>query len=133
MLIKDKEIQHVSNDMMNILHEEEIRIINEFHDAVVAKESDKIDELFKVVQFDVEDHFSTEEAMMEESKFYAMQMHKSEHDTMRQKLDKLQKNWESHRDPEEIQRFLEDEFKHWLVLHVARWDSETAMHLGDSM
>ncbi|EIF51021.1 bacteriohemerythrin [Sulfurovum sp. AR] len=133
MLIKDKEIQHVSNDMMNILHEEEIRIINEFHDAVVAKESEKIDELFKVVQFDVEDHFSTEEAMMEESKFYAMQMHKSEHDTMRQKLDKLQKNWESHRDPEEIQRFLEDEFKHWLVLHVARWDSETAMHLGDSM
>ena len=133
MLIQDKEIQHVSNDMMNILHEEEIRIINEFHDAVVAKESDKIDELFKVVQFDVEDHFSTEEAMMEESKFYAMQMHKSEHDTMRQKLDKLQKNWESHRDPEEIQRFLEDEFKHWLVLHVARWDSETAMHLGDSM
>ena len=133
MLIKDKEIQHVSNDMMNILHEEEIRIINEFHDAVVAKESDKIDELFKVVQFDVEDHFSTEEAMMEESKFYAMQIHKSEHDTMRKKLNELQEHWGSHRDPEEIQRFLEDEFKHWLVLHVARWDSETAMHLGDSM
>lgn len=133
MLIKDKEIQHVSNAMMNILHEEEIRIINEFHNAVVAKDREKIDELFKVVQFDVEDHFSTEEAMMEESKFYAMQMHKSEHDTMRKKLAQLQASWESHRDPEEIQSFLEDEFKHWLVLHVARWDSETAIHLGDSM
>jgi hemerythrin len=133
MLIADKDIQHVSNDMMNILHEEEIRIINEFHDAVLAKESDKIDELFKVVQFDVEDHFSTEEAMMEESNFYAMQMHKSEHDTMRKKLAQLQASWESNREPEEIQRFLEDEFKHWLVLHVARWDSETALHLGDSM
>lgn len=133
MLIKDKEIQHVSNDMMNMLHEEEISIINEFHDAVVAKDRDKIDELFKVVQFDVEDHFSTEEAMMEESKFYAMQMHKSEHDTMRKKLNQLQASWENNRDPEEILRFLEDEFKHWLVLHVARWDSETALHLGDSM
>ncbi|GIT98486.1 bacteriohemerythrin [Sulfurovum sp. TSL1] len=133
MLIKDKEIQHVSNDMMNMLHEEEIQIINEFHDAVVAKDRDKIDELFKVVQFDVEDHFSTEEAMMEESKFYAMQMHKSEHDTMRKKLNQLQTSWENNRDPEEILRFLEDEFKHWLVLHVARWDSETALHLGDSM
>ena len=133
MLIEVKDIQLVSNAMMNILHEEEINIINDFHDAVLAKDNDKIDELFKVVQFDVEDHFSTEEVMMEESKFYAMQMHKSEHDTMRQKLDKLQKNWESHRDPEEIQKFLEDEFKHWLVLHVARWDSATAMHLGDSM
>ncbi len=133
MLIADKDIQQVSNDMMNILHEEEIRIINEFHDAVVAKDREKIDELFKVVQFDVEDHFSTEEAMMEESNFYAMQMHKSEHDTMRKKLNQLQASWESNREPEEIQRFLEDEFKHWLVLHVARWDSETAMHLGDSM
>ena len=133
MLIKDKDIQLVSNEMMNILHEEEIRIVNEFHDAVVAKDSDKINELFKVVQFDVEDHFSTEEAMMEESKFYAMQIHKSEHDTMRKKLKQLQEDWEINRDPEEILRFLEDEFKHWLVLHVARWDSETALHLGDSM
>lgn len=133
MLIKNKDIQMVSNDMMNILHEEEIRIINEFHDAVLAKDLDKISELFKVVQFDVEDHFSTEEAMMEESNFYAMQIHKSEHDTMRKKLSKLQASWNQNKNPEEILRFLEDEFKHWLVLHVARWDSETALHLGDSM
>ena len=133
MLIEVKDIQLVSNAMMNILHEEEINIINDFHDAVLAKDNDKIDELFKVVQFDVEDHFSTEEVMMEESKFYAMQIHKSEHDTMRKKLNKLQDHWEKNREPEEIQRFLEDEFKHWLVLHVARWDSETALHLGDSM
>jgi hemerythrin len=133
MLIEVKDIQLVSSAMMNILHEEEINIINDFHDAVVEKDSDKIDELFKVVQFDVEDHFSTEEAMMEESKFYAMQIHKSEHDTMRKKLNALQDHWEKNREPEEIRRFLEDEFKHWLVLHVARWDSETALHLGDSM
>jgi len=133
MLIEKKDIQLVSNEMMNILHEEEIRIINEFHDAVLAKDISKINELFKVVQFDVEDHFSTEEAMMEESKFYAMQIHKSEHDTMRKKLTQIQEDWEHNRDPEQILRFLEDEFKHWLVLHVARWDSESALHLGDSM
>jgi len=28
---------------------------------------------------------------------------------------------------------LEGEFKSWMVLHVARWDAETAMHLGDSI
>lgn len=133
MLIEVKDVQQVANVMMNILHEEEIQIMNDFHDAVLAKDIEKIDELFKVVQFDVEDHFSTEEAMMEESKFYAMQMHKSEHDTMRKKLNTLQENWVKNREPEEIRKFLEDEFKHWLVLHVARWDSETALHLGDSM
>ena len=133
MLIEVKDVQQVANVMMNILHEEEIQIMNDFHDAVLAKDMEKIDELFKVVQFDVEDHFSTEEAMMEESKFYAMQMHKSEHDTMRKKLNTLQENWERNREPEEIRKFLEEEFKHWLVLHISRWDSETALHLGDSM
>ncbi len=133
MLIQTKDVQQVSNAVMNMLHEEEIEIINAFHDAAVAKDIEKIDETFKVVQFDVEDHFSTEEEMMEESGFYAMQIHKAEHDTMRGKIKKLQEDWDKNKNPEEIQRFLEDEFKHWIVLHVARWDSETAMHLGDSM
>ncbi len=133
MLLELKDVQQVSNAVMNMLHEEEIMIINDFHDAVLAHDIDKIDELFKVVLFDVEDHFATEEEMMEESKFYAMQIHKSEHDTIRQKLKSLYEHWQNHKQPLDIQHFLEEEFKHWLVLHIARWDSETAMHLGDSM
>ena len=132
MLMQKQDVQQVSNAMMNMLHEEEIEIINAFHDAVVAKDIEKIDELFKVVEFDIEDHFTTEEEMMEESKFYAMQMHKSEHDTLRKKFKKTQDDWEKHKDPKEVQTFLEGEFKHWIVLHISRWDSETAMHLGDS-
>jgi len=132
MLMKLQDVQQVSNDMMNMLHEEEIEIINDFHDAVIAQDIEKIDELFKVVQFDVEDHFSTEEEMMEQSKFYAMQMHKSEHDTMRGKLKKLQEQWDMHKDPKAVKEFLEGDFKHWIILHISRWDSETAMHIGDS-
>ena len=132
MLMQKRDVQQVSNAMMNMLHEEEIEIINDFHDAVLAKDIEKIDELFKVVEFDVEDHFTTEEQMMEESKFYAMQMHKSEHDTMRKKLKKTQEDWSKNKDPKEVQKFLEDEFKHWIILHISRWDSETAMHIGDS-
>lgn len=132
MLMKAIDVQQVSNAMMNMLHEEEIEIINDFHDAVIAQDKDKIDELFKVVLFDVEDHFSSEEEMMEQSKFYAMQMHKSEHDTMRKKLEKTHEQWQAHKDPQVIKIFLEDEFKHWIVLHISRWDSETAMHIGDT-
>lgn len=130
--MKKTDVQQVSNAMMNMLHEEEIDIINDFHDAALAKDIEKIDELFAVVEFDVEDHFTEEEDMMEESKFYAMQMHKSEHDTMRGKLKKLRENWDKNKNPEAVIRFLEDDFKHWIVLHISRWDSETAMHLGDS-
>ncbi len=119
--------------MMNMLHEEEIEIVNEFHDAVLAKDIEKIDELFNVLLYDVEDHFSTEEDMMEESQFYAAQIHKAEHDTMRNTIKEVHENWEKNKNPEEVQTFLEGKFKSWLVLHVARWDAETAMHLGDSI
>ena len=132
MLMGKKDVQQVSNAMMNMLHEEEIDIINDFHDAAVAKDIEKVDELFQVVQFDVEDHFTTEEEMMEESKFYAFQMHKSEHDTMRKKLKDLHDEWLEKKDPQKVEKFLEEEFKHWIILHISRWDSETAMHLGDS-
>ncbi len=132
MLMQIKDVQQVSNAMMNMLHEEEIEIINDFHDALIACDLEKINELFKVVLFDIEDHFSTEEEMMEQSKFYALQMHKSEHDTMRNKIKNIHTQWQTHKDPKEIQDFLENEFKHWIILHISRWDSETAMHLGDS-
>ena len=132
MLMQVDDVQQVSNAMMNMLHEEEIEIINDFHDATVARDIEKIDELFKVVIFDVEDHFTTEEEMMEQSQFYAMQMHKSEHDTMRKKLKDLHARWLEIKSPKEVQNFLEEEFKHWITLHISRWDSETAMHIGDS-
>jgi len=133
MLIAPNEVQQVSNAMMNMLHDEEIEIVNSFHDAVLAKDIDKIDELFKVLQFDIEDHFTTEEDMMEESKFYAAQIHKAEHDTMREKVKDIQADWDKNKDPAAVQEFLEGEFKKWIVLHVARWDAETAMHIGDNM
>ncbi|WP_309500276.1 hemerythrin family protein [Sulfurovum sp.] len=133
MLIKISDVQQVSNLMMNMLHTEEIEIVNDFHDAVLAKDIEKIDELFHVLLYDIEDHFSTEEDMMEESQFYAAQIHKSEHDSMRKKVKELHANWEKNKDPEAVKIFLEGDFKSWLVLHVARWDAETAMHLGDSI
>ena len=53
MLFKPTEVQQVSNVMMNMLHEAEIEIVNDFHDAVIAKDIDKIDDLFKVLAYDV--------------------------------------------------------------------------------
>jgi len=133
MLIKKSDVQQVANAMMNMLHDEEIEIVNNFHDAVLAKDIEKIDDLFKVLQYDIEDHFSTEEDMMEESKFYAAQIHKAEHDTMRGKVKDIQEDWDLNKNPVAVQEFLEGEFKKWIVLHVARWDAETAMHIGDHM
>ncbi|QOY53602.1 hemerythrin family protein [Candidatus Sulfurimonas marisnigri] len=132
MLIQEQDIQQVANEVINMLHEEEIQVINDFYDAVVAKDIDKIDELFKVVMFDIEDHFKTEEDMMEQNNYSHFQVHKSDHDTMREKLKKFHKRWEILKGPTELQGFLEKDFKKWLILHISKWDTETALHLANS-
>jgi hemerythrin len=52
---------------------------------------------------------------------------------MRKKVKELYEEWQREKAPEKIKDFLENEFRHWIQLHVARWDSETAMHIGDNM
>ena len=130
MLIQEHDIQQVANAMMNMLHEDEIQIINDFHDAVKAKDIDKIDELFEVLLLEIETHFKTEEDMMEQSAYADMQMHKSDHDIMRKKLAKFHKRWSVLKGPTELLGFLENDFKKWYTQHVAKWDSQTALHLG---
>ena len=130
MLIQQQDVQQVSNAMMNMLHEDEIELINSFYDAVKAKDIEKIDELFKALLVEVENHFKTEEDMMEQSAYSDMQMHKSDHDLMRKKLEKFHKRWEVLKGPKEVQGFLEKDFKKWYSQHVSKWDAQAAPHVG---
>lgn len=129
MLITEPEVQQVANEVMNMLHEEEIEVINDFHDAVVAKDIEKIDELFKAVLFNIEDHFKTEEEMMENSQFSGLQVHKNDHDIIRKKLNKFHQRWEVLKGPKELKTFLEKDFKKLYLLHISKWDSEMARSL----
>jgi len=130
MLIQEQDVQQVSNAVMNMLHEDEIELINNFYDAVKAKDIEKIDELFKALLVEVEAHFKTEEDMMELSAYSDMQMHKSDHDLMRKKLEKFHKRWEVLKGPKEVQGFLEKDFKKWYTGHVSKWDAQTAPHVS---
>ena len=131
-LIQKQEIQQVANEVMNMLHEEEIEVINGFHDAVLAKDIEKIDELFKVLLQEVEDHFKTEEDMMEQHSYSGFQVHKKDHDDMRKKLAKFHKRWDVLKGPNEVKDFLEKDFKKWVLSHVSTRDKEMALHLGNA-
>jgi len=130
MLIQEQDVQQVTNAMMNMLHEDEIELINDFYDAVKAKDIEKIDALYKDLLVEVEAHFKTEEEMMEQSNYADMQMHKSDHDIMRKKLLKFHKRWEVLKGPKELQGFLEKDFKKWYIGHVSKWDAQTAPHVS---
>ncbi len=131
MLIRPNDVQKVANMFFNAIHEDEIDIVNELYEAVKAKDTERIDKLMEELAVDLEEHFSTEEELMREADFFGYPMHKVEHDKMRAEFKKVHENWKSKKNPLEIKRFLEDKLAPWLKLHVAQWDSVTAMHIGD--
>jgi hemerythrin len=130
MLIQKQELQQVANAMMNMLHEDELEVINNFYDAVKAKDIEKVDELFPEFLAEIETHFQTEENMMEQSAYPDMQMHKSDHDLIRKKLEKFHKRWEVLKSTKELQGFLENDFKKWYTQHISKWDAQTAPNIG---
>ena len=131
MLIKPGEIQKVGNLLIDTVHEEEIRVLNDLYEALMKKDSKKSDELMDELLVDIEYHFSTEEELMREFEFFAYPMHKAEHDQMRKRFKEIYSMWKKNKDFDFVMKFLKDEFVPWLKSHVARWDNTTAQHLGD--
>jgi len=129
MLIQKDDIQQVTNAMMNMMREDELEVINEFYDALKAKDIEKSDELFPKLLAEMETNFQTEEGMMEQSGYADAGLHKSDHDLIRKKLAKFHKRWEVLKGPKEVLGFLEKDFKKWYTQHIARWDAQTAPSL----
>ncbi|NOR54609.1 MAG: bacteriohemerythrin [Sulfurovum sp.] len=130
MLIQEREVQQGPNEVMNMLFDDEIEMINNFHDAVVAKDIEKIDELYKVVLFNLEDRFKTEEETLANNSSEGSQGYKQGHDILNTKLKKFHKRWEVLKGPKELKTFLEKDFKKLYLAHVSKWNSEIASSLG---
>ncbi len=68
---------------------------------------------------------------MREADFFKYPMHKADHDKMRNEVKAVYDRWKERKDPKMVMDFLENKLVPWLKLHVAQWDSVTAMHIGD--
>ncbi|MEZ0361815.1 MAG: hemerythrin family protein [Hydrogenobacter sp.] len=131
MIMKKTDLPQVANSIMNALHEDEVEIINELYKACEENDMVKIDQMMELLLYDIEEHFSTEEELMREGDFFAYPMHKAEHDSMRKEVNALRDSWKKNKRAEEISDFIKNRLIPWLLLHIARWDSTTALHLGD--
>ncbi len=131
MLVKPGQIQKVANMFMNAVHEDEIDLINELYEKLKVGDLDEADKLMDELLVDLEDHFSMEEELMKEADFFGYPMHKAEHDNMRKDFKKVYDEWKKEKSPRKVMTFLEEKLVPWLKLHVAQWDSVTAMHIGD--
>lgn len=133
MIIQERDIQKVANEVLNVLNDDVIEAVNNLHDALLAKDIEKIDELLKAAIEEIEVNFSTQEELMEENSYPMYQTHKRDHDNMRKKWENYAKRWEVLKGPTELRSFVEKEFRKWFIQHVSRWDSQLALGLGNNI
>ena len=125
-----KDEYSVGIESIDSQHKKLLGLINSLQTAVNYKtgeafEREALDELVDYTKT----HFKFEEDMMEQSAYSDTQMHKSDHDVIRKKLEKFHKRWEVLKGPKELQGFLEKDFKKWYTQHISKWDAQTAPSL----
>ena len=138
MLISQEEIPKVSQDFMNNTHSEEVDIINDIFEAILAFEIDNsspttIDKLYQDWTIHTIDHFRTEEVEMAESHFPAFPMHKGEHDRVLAQMSEVFSTWEKNRDIQILKIYFIEVVPQWLHAHISTMDAITANYIGGGM
>lgn len=138
MLISHEDIPQVSQDFMNNTHSEEVDIINQIFEEILAFEKgsstvDKIDKLYQEwVQHTVE-HFTTEEVEMIESEFPPYPIHKEAHDKALQQMNEVFDAWQKSREIKILKMYFIEVVPQWLVAHISSMDAMTANFIGGGM
>ena len=133
-LIKKEAIPAVALTEMNDVHYEEIEIINQLHELVLAKKNNElISEKLQELKEHTIAHFANEERLMQEHGFPPYPIHKYNHDQFLNEFAVLAQNWESTKDVEPLKTFLETTLPEWLNNHISTLDTVTAMFLNEKI
>jgi hemerythrin len=104
-------------------HQTLFRLVQNLSDAIAAGRGQKVTEQFldNVVNYTIE-HFATEENLMEQHGFPAINSHRIEHNTLTLKISQLQKDHAAGK-PNAAECFLQF-LQQWLVEHTLKTDKE---------
>lgn len=134
--IDQSEIPVVALEEMNVVHFEEVDIINQLDELIkadmVPDEKNKlINNKLQELQTHTVAHFANEERLMRLHDFPPYPIHKYNHDQLLVELATIINNWELHNDIEELKTYLKTGLKDWLANHIASLDTVTAMFLKE--
>jgi len=133
-LIKKELIPVVALTEMNDVHYEEIEIINQLHELVLADQNDEmINEKLHELKAHTIAHFANEERLMQKYGFPPYPIHKYNHDQFLKDFSALTQHWESTKDVKPLKAFLETTLPEWLHNHISTLDTVTAMFLKEKI
>ena len=131
MLISHTEIPQVDMNFMNEVHKEDVDIINNIFEQILAydesEESAKIlDELYSQWIEHTVVHFQNEEIKMQEMRFPPYLAHKGEHDRALQEMRNVFSSWQQQRDIKALKIYFIEILPLWLQTHISTMDTVTA-------
>lgn len=116
-------LPQVSLNTMNEVHEEEVSIINKlFYSLDNEDDFNTISECLATLLMHVQEHFSSEEKLMKESRYPSFRMHKANHDKVLNELRYAQMQFRNKKDKDLLREYLEDNIVAWLDQHIKAMD-----------
>jgi len=132
-MLYPEQLEYMALDSMQERHESEIKILNEIDkmamlldrgEGMLEALEAKVEEYIAHVQ----EHFASEEKLMEEYDFPSYEMHKMAHDMFLVDLNYATKQWKRYGDINKMINFVR-KTPEWLVMHVNSVDRPTADYL----
>ena len=130
-LLAPDQMTQVAVESMNLIHREEVELVNRLATLVTNGLQGEIDEASITAQFKAwlehtQQHFAHENELMEKYGFPAYSIHSGEHRRVLNLLQELQQGWLEHKALEPLAEYLFDEWLTWLDNHLLTMDSVTA-------
>ena len=133
MLIEKNNLPLVAMDFMNEVHQEDVEIINELFELILAYEKDESLEnkkkLIKKYGIWIEhtlQHFQGEEEKMKALSFPPYNVHKDEHDKALETMNYVFMEWKAQGDIKILKTYFIEHLPTWLTQHIASMDMVTA-------
>jgi len=134
MLFNTENIHQVAFNDMNIVHHEELEMVNQIYDYLCStKDHDhqKIEMLLQDFAFHLRDHFLFEEDMMRETNCPIFDCHESEHKRVQKIMFQIFKEYATTKNVNLLKFYFEVEFKTWIENHIVTMDTVTGSFLAN--
>lgn len=140
MLIENNDIPVVAMDFMNVVHKEDVEIINVLFNLILVYDIEQNEENYRAINTQYKKwlahtvaHFEGEEVKMRELRFPPYHVHKGEHDNALIRMNTVFKNWEQSRNIQALKMYLIEEVPVWLTNHIRTMDTVTAMFFSTGL
>ena len=130
-MLQWNEFPRMNVEFMDKDHEECLMLIHELLAMMDNAQTDTaaISDKLALLATHLQHHFAHEESAMEESGFPPYYVHKTEHDSVLQQLQQINREWLAGHDRVALARFIGRSLLNWLETHALMMDMVTAQHL----